>query len=193
MGSRRCNLHGGKTPKGPGSPHYTTGRHSQWVPDYYAEAVKLSADETVVDIQQQIALWDIRLGELLRQLPDGGGRASWLVACNAFRDFQVANNAGRLSAMKLALEQLETVLEAGRHESNIWHEAVVETRAKLTDRELRRQVGLFSMIPGKEALGMMQALIEVVKRHVDDPTTLAAISAEYLAIVGFQGRGRVPD
>jgi hypothetical protein len=78
-GKKRCRLHGGKTPSGPNSPHWRTGRYSSALKgakllDRYHAA---RGDAKLTDLRDEIALVDTRVLTLLEAAGTKQDAAQW--------------------------------------------------------------------------------------------------------------------
>lgn len=68
-GRNRCKLHGGATPRGIGSPHFKTGKYSKYLPDrLISDYHKISGDEELRSLRQELILIEAHIGELLQSL-----------------------------------------------------------------------------------------------------------------------------
>lgn len=66
--------------------------------------------------------------------------------------------------------------------------AGIEQRRKLVESERKRLVEMRQMITAEQALALIAAISDVVRRHVDDPHILGAISRDIARIIGRPGR-----
>lgn len=138
-GSTKCHMHGGKSLGGMASPTFKTGRYSKHLPERlagkYKEAMR---DPNLLDLRSEVALLDIRLGELVEAL---GGNVP-------------------------------------DHES--WSAIVdlLESRRKLVDSEHKRMVAMHQMISADRAMILLAAVVDVIRRNVEDRQVLAVISSE---------------
>lgn len=75
--------------------------------------------------------------------------------------------------------------------------AIMEQRRKLVESERKRLVDMQQMITTEQAMLLIAAISDAVRRHVDDRTILAAISADVARIIGRSSgddaRGRSGD
>lgn len=75
--SGRCRLHGGKTPGGIASPHFKTGRYSGYMPrGLRGTLASLEKDPELLSLHHMIALVDVRVVGLIRQLKNGPGQSA---------------------------------------------------------------------------------------------------------------------
>lgn len=173
-GKRVCGIHGGKTPGGLASPHFKTGRHSKYLPKNllgkYKEAIN---DPDLLQLRDEIALMDTRLGEVLTQIEKGAK------ALNQFEEIQ-AEYAGLLSAMQaipMLREKLTGESGSNRLEINTqWRgpkklktERLDEKQAGAKILETMANLGnlISAGIDSKEAWEEVQALVEIRRKLVE--------------------------
>lgn len=65
---------------------------------------------------------------------------------------------------------------------------LTEQRRKLVETERKRLVDMQQMITSEQAATLVAALTDAVRRHVDDPDTLAAIATEFDRLLAHTGR-----
>jgi len=72
-----CHMHGGKTPGGYGSPNLRHGRYSKYLPAQLANQYQTAqADVNLLELRDEIALLDVRIGQVvseLGELSEGAG------------------------------------------------------------------------------------------------------------------------
>lgn len=188
----RCRLHGGASLVGPAHPNWKHGRHSKWLPKglatKYAAAI---GDPNLVAVRDEIALVDVRVGELLESIGSTGNTKLWREARSRFDAFKRAGGKGKgaVGEARAALQQLDDLLTAGLSAAATWDELreTIDLRRKLSETETKRLKDLHQMISAERALVLMNALIDVVRTHVTDRSTLAAITDGYRRLVGVSG------
>ena len=73
-----CLAHGGKTPRGAASPHFTTGRYSRSLPGHLVAAYERArADPTLRSLRDELALVDAMIADHLHQLADDSPEATY--------------------------------------------------------------------------------------------------------------------
>jgi len=60
----------------------------------------------------------------------------------------------------------------------------IETRRRLVDTERRRLAAVEQMITAERAMLLVAALVDAVRRHVDDGVVLAAVAQEVAKLYG---------
>lgn len=192
MDNGRCYLHGGMTPRGVASPQFRTGRYSKVLParltDRYREALD---DPALLELREEISLLDARLADLLGRVETGESGEVWRLLRAAFAEFTKARSAAKIPEMTAALGVIEGLIVRGLADYAAWQEvgAVLEQRRKLVESERKRLVEMQQMITSEQAMVMLAAVVDTVRRHVTDRSALAAISADIARLVATPVRG----
>ncbi|NJM55321.1 MAG: hypothetical protein HC841_04870 [Verrucomicrobiae bacterium] len=71
MTNGRCRLHGGKTPRGPASPHFKTGRYSKYTAESLADKISEFEDGDPLDLLAELQLLRALLGDFLSRYSGG--------------------------------------------------------------------------------------------------------------------------
>lgn len=185
-----CRFHGAGKIGGPaGGRPPTHGRYSKFLPsdllDRYQEARN---DPELLELRDELALLDVRAQELAGRLTEGGEGARIEAALEALvrarvarRRVQAGEDADQARVdLDQALEAIEANLTAANVEARIWEELAVvwEQRRRLVDTERRRLVDLQQYVTAQQALALVRVVVDIVRRHVTDRRTLAAIAAD---------------
>lgn len=182
MPNGRCHKHGGKSLVGIAHSGLTHGRYSKHLPtrllSRYNEA---KSDGDLTALREEIALTDARLADLLARVDTGEAGSLWEAARKAMGDYDAACNSGRDDApyrQTLALSTLRDVLNTSQ-DYEAWNEVqrMVEQRRRLVDTESKRLEKLSQSITAEKAMLLMTAVVGVIREHVRDRDTLAAVSA----------------
>lgn len=186
MANGRCRMHGGSTPNGFGLPQTKTGRYSKYLPgrmlEHYADAIN---DPELLNLRQEIALAEARITDLLSRVDSGESGKLWKQARAAWQQLNQARNEGDLNAEAEAADKLSHLLVRGQADYTVWHEVMVmiEQRRKLVESERRRLVDMQQMITAEQAMALVSAIIDTVRRNVSDRDTLAAIQGELTQLI----------
>lgn len=182
----RCHYHGGKSLAGLASPTYQTGRYSKVLParlaGRYAEA---QADAALLELRDDVALVDARLADLLGRVDTGESGALWQ-ALQALRlDVITYKRAGDTVKTAEALNVLLDLVGQGHADYRAWAEigGVIEQRRKLVESERKRLVEMQQTLTVERAMLLIGAISGVIKAHVHDRTTLAAIGRDIESII----------
>ena len=185
----RCKFHGGASLAGPAHPNWKDGRHSKYLPaGLAARYVAGRNDPNLIALRDEVALVDVRVGELLEAIGETGNAKLWKDAREKFDAFKGARTTGpgAIEAARAALQQVDKVLTRGLSVSATWDELrdTLDLRRKLTEAETRRMKDLHQMISIERAVALMASLIDVVKENVTDRHAQAAIVDHFRRLVG---------
>ncbi len=180
-GTSKCRFHGGASLSGIASPTFKTGRYSKHLParlaGRYAEA---QADPNLLALRDEVALIDIRLGELVGRVDAAESAQRWKALQAAYGDLQVAVQSGDSAAFKAANTALGAAMQDGGQDYATWREIVelTEQRRKLVESEAKRLQAMHQMITSERAMVLLGAVTDVIRRNVEDRQVLAVISQE---------------
>lgn len=186
MANGRCRMHGGSTPNGFGLPQTKTGRYSKYLPgrmlEHYADAIN---DPELLNLRQEIALAEARITDLLSRVDSGESGELWQETREAWNRFREAHYAGLTDDEMEAVDELDYLLRRGQADYAVWHEVMVmiEQRRKLVESERRRLVDMQQMITAEQAMALVSAIIDTVRRNVSDRDTLAAIQTDLTKLI----------
>ena len=181
MANGRCRMHGGPTPTGFGLPQTKHGRYSKDMPARIAgDYAAMLADAEIGGLRDELALASARIGDLLRRCDPGESGAAWDAAKAALGDFKAAIVAGNGAGLRSAIQRLEKLIERGESDYAAWREvfAVIEHRRRLSDSEAKHQERLQTSITVERAMLWLGAVVGIIKSHVTDRETLAAIARD---------------
>jgi hypothetical protein len=101
----------------------------------------------------------------------------WSNALDAFADVEAARASKDAVAYAQAWDRLRAALVGGHRDWTAWREAqdTIETLRKVSQSERKRLVDMHAMVTADEAMAFAGALVAVVRQHVADPATFAAI------------------
>lgn len=176
-----CRYHGGLSPRGAASPQFKHGRYSKYLPDrlqvHYETA---AADPDLLSLRSELMLTDARLGELLATIGTGAGPERWQALATAHAALDAARRTGHTAGMAAALTELGALITDGARDGEVWQEihAVINGRRRLVQTEARRLQQLHQMVTVERVLGLMTAVAESVRTHVQDQDTLVAIQGD---------------
>lgn len=181
-GRNVCVMHGGRTPRGADSPSFRHGRYSKHLPSRLAATYEASlSDPALLELREEIALVDARIGELLARTDSAGSAERWQEARDGYEQFQRAYASGKLPAMKAALQALGESITRGQSDYAAWDEIAraLEQRRRLVESERRRAVEAQQMISAQQAMVLIAAILDVIRqsvtRHCTDAQTASRI------------------
>lgn len=187
-GSKRCHWHGGATPCGPALPQFKHGRYSRLLSEAGIGAAFEEAmdDPALGSLRKAIALCEERIAALMTRLKSGEHADSWTAALTTCRG---AMQAEDLAQMRVRLEQLEAVLLQGVVDDATWAQLfdAFEQRRRLTDTEGKNAERMHRILTAEQAKAFMAAVLGSLQKHVADRGALAAIGADFRALLSRRG------
>ena len=187
-GRATCNLHGGKSLKGVNATSFKHGRFSKYLPDRLAERYREAlADEELLRLDDEIALLDTRLQDLLARLhQDGEGPGAWQQLRDAHQRLEQAIARDDANATQAGLVMLSEAIASRRDECAAWGIilGLVEQRRKLVDTERRRLLDEDRVVTIDRLMILMAAVVDIVRRHVGSREARRAISDEIRGLIG---------
>lgn len=181
MRNGRCKMHGGLTPAGIANPNTTHGRYSKHLPtrlaDRYHEA---RSDPDLIALREEIALTDARLADLLGRVDTHEAGTRWKAVGAAVRAYRKAEAGEEDDDREKAFDLIEELTSEGLADYEAWDEVhrMVEQRRKLAETETKRLDKAGRSISAERAMLLVAAVVEVIRSHVQDRDTLAAISRD---------------
>jgi hypothetical protein len=190
MKNGRCRMHGGGSGIGIGSPRYKTGRYSKDIPTRMAGRYEEARqDAELVQLGPDIALIDTRLGDILGQITEDSTGAIFAMLQKAWTKYTRASNPVEKES---AFSDMGMLIEQGAEDWQKWQEvySCLEQRRKMVESEAKRQVQLQQTLTASQAMVLLAAVIDTVKKHVSDEGALRSIAADIagLSTVGAVGR-----
>jgi hypothetical protein len=191
MPNGRCRIHGGKSLSGIASPTFRTGRYSKYAPsgikDKYEAAL---ADETLLEMRDEIALVEARLQELLGMVEAGESGELWKRLRDCHDRIFAARAANDQDELKLRMTELLSLVNRGATISKTWEEVLdtVERRRKLVESEWDRLVKMGQVLTYEKAMMLLSLVQDSIRRHVTDRSILARIADDIRAIVAPRSR-----
>lgn len=189
-GKNVCYHHGGRSLSGVASPSYKHGRYSRVLParllDRYQEAAQ---DPELLALREDVALLDTRLADLLKRVDSGETGRAWRAARDGLAQVNRGIARNDPDELKDGLAVLREAIGQGVSDYAAWNEvaAVLEQRRRLVESERKRLVEMQAMLSAEQAMLLLTAVLDAVRRHVSDRGALAAIATELAAIAARGG------
>lgn len=176
-----CRFHGGKSLGGAASPLFKEGRYSQKFPpkirDRYLAAL---ADPDRADLTHEIALVDMRIGDLVESWQSGDIGAAMLEAQAEFRLFAKAIADDDQKEFQKRYSALGKVIDRGAimATSQTWERlhTMIELRRKLTETQNKKDQLLGFTL--EDANMLIVFLQTAIIRYVSNPKERAQLAAE---------------
>jgi hypothetical protein len=180
-GMEVCRFHGGKTPRGPASATFRTGRYSKFVPsrmlaDYQAAAT----DPKLMELRGDIATVDARIIDLLKRVDTGEAGSIWIELQSAWDRLARAQARADADTYKIAFDDVARLVNKGGEDTAAWTEifAMIDQRRKLVVSESRRLETMHQMLSIEKAMLLLANVVDIIKRHVPDRQVLNAIAID---------------
>lgn len=143
------------------------------------ESAKL--DPELLALQDEVALIDSRLIDLMKRVDTGESGATWKAVGDKFRAYQSALHSGKKDSEAEAsdlLHDLHMLIVDGATDEAAWSEirSVVNQRVRIVESERKRLVEMQQMVGADQAMLLVRALVSAVREHVRDPAILRAIT-----------------
>jgi hypothetical protein len=183
-------MHGGTSPSGVAHPRTIHGRYSKDLPQRLAERFHASqADPDLLNLKAEIALLDARLAELVERIDIDGAGSQWNLVAMVHAAMNQAIDENDMEELKQLVDKLGMAISRAVQDQQAWTAIgrVVEQRRKLVETEGKRRVAMQDLLDTNQALMLITAVTETVKRHVHDRDVLARIGADLRAIMARDG------
>lgn len=148
------------------------------------------ADGALLELREEIGLVDARLADLIARVESGESGEVWRLLRAAFTEFNKARSAGKVPEMTQHLTTIEGLIVRGLADYAAWQDIsqTLEQRRRLVESERKRLVEMQQMITTEQAMVMLSAIVDTVRRHVSDRSALAAISADITKLITVEAR-----
>jgi hypothetical protein len=190
-----CCMHGGKTPRGPASVHYKSGRFSRFLPTRLFAAYQAAAhDPELRSLRHSIAVVDARIIDILQRVDTGEAGSIWRDAQAAMAKFHLEQAKQNIDGMQLAIAQVDRLITKGAADDAAWGEIeeLIEQRRRLCESEQRRLTLASEVLTAESAMLLLGQVVAVMKTPVPDRRVLTEIALDLQALGPRHGNGHVP-
>ena len=163
-GRKRCNNHGGASPRGAASPLLRHGRYSSLLPDQLAALYnRAREDRDLLKLQEEVALADMRIQDLCQKIDNSGAHAIVDRLVRTWLTFQ--RNRGNPTAEKRYLAEIGDLIDVLGNERSVWRElgTWMDRKVRYVEAERKRQFNERLMISSEELMTLMAGVVSVVK------------------------------
>lgn len=190
VGKNKCAIHGGKSRSGFGSSTFKHGRYSKALPAHLmANYTQALADPQLLSLNEEVALCDARVAELMGRLGTGESLVKWESLQAYHADLIKAMRAGDGPALKVAAQAIGEIAHSAATDVEAWREinATIEQRRKLVESELKHRIAMRETLTVEEVMTLIMAVTASLKKHVGDRAILAAIGVDMERILNYGG------
>lgn len=162
----RCQLHGGKSPRGIAAGRFKTGKYSKDLPSRLSERyLTATSDEKLLELRDEIALIETRLGDLLSRADTGESGATWGQIKTAYDQLRKAATINDQQKFTEHLNNMGRLITKGAGDYAVWDEIfkAVSAKRKGVETERKRLVDLKQMMTAEQAMGMLSFVIATLK------------------------------
>lgn len=188
-GRTRCRLHGGASLAGAAHPAYKHGRRSKYLKDLpkdmragYQAAL---ADDELTSLRDELAVLEVRMGELLRQLSTNKS-PPWLDAVEALNDIKTARSTKARDKAQARLEKLlRTGADACESQERRWCDLqeLMELKCRLAGAESKRAADMQALVPTEKAISWFTMLLDTAREVIQDNRLFATLNQRLLRLL----------
>lgn len=187
MANGRCRVHGGAVPKGVAHHSYRHGLYSKHL---QGTPLGVMVDEALADpdrlsMEEELALVDARIQELLQELNTPASSAAWGALQQAIQEFEAAQAKKSVQGMHRAFTAIQDLSEKGVGRSAAWAElrGLIDQRKNLVESEERRALASGKAIPAERVRAVIAALSQMILDEVPDPKARRRLAERVVAMV----------
>ncbi len=180
-GANRCRIHGGLSLKGAAHGRFKDGKYTRDLPSRLSERyMKAVNDEKLLELRDDIALIEARIGDLITRVDTGESGAIWKAVKKSYAALRLAAQTNNQAAFAENLSEMGKLINRGFDDYLAWDEIfrAVANRRKLVETERKRLTELKQMMTAEQAMTMLSFVVATIRKHVSDPKILSAISQE---------------
>jgi len=184
VGKEVCYMHGGPSLSGIAHPNFKHGLRSKYMPKRLLQKFQEAADDPELKtLNSDLAVASTRINELLTELDADTSGSLWDKTRGVFFEFMDAS--GDPARANELLGQLRQLITRGAAMASKWRELGewLDRRGRLVAAETKRMRDLQLTLTAAEAGALVAALMESVKRNVEDRETLRSIGQEFARIL----------
>lgn len=182
-----CKYHGAGTSDTPAGRPPITGTYSKHLPTRYVQDFnEYMNDPDLLSMRKEMALVDVRLGELLQKLETCDSPQAWNRIAVAAAMLDKAIREQKFDSVSDVYEILQSAMTAHKDDGATWNEIVglVDARRKVADVERRRIEAAKKYLTLQEANAMLAYFVNSVMKHVSSPAERARISEDLRVFAG---------
>lgn len=178
-----CYHHGGRTPRGANLPQTKHGRYSKDLPANLAGKYEAAiSDQALLELRDELALIDVRLSDLVHSVDAGGASDTWKSLASLASEYKATKDR---DAKARTLGTILDTIRRGAADWQRWEDVfrTIERRVRVAESERKRLVEMQQMMTSEQAMVLLTAVVDTVRRHVTDREALRGISTDISAIL----------
>lgn len=189
-GQKRCKTHNGgaERRKGAANPNFKTGQYSELLPvRMLATYDDVRADPDLLNMSEQISLIKARIADVLKRVDSGESGKLWAELHTVHASIKQAQRDKDAPRVAMLMVDLGHLIDRGRGDWAAWETAIglVDALGKTIEREQKRRVAMHDMMTTEQGTTMALALLEAVRRNVDDAAVQGRIADEFARLIGL--------
>jgi hypothetical protein len=185
-------MHNGNAPRGIASASFKTGKHSKYLPErMIARYDEARADREFLALQEDIALIDSRISDVLQRVDTGDCGENWKALGMAVREFNEFERKAKntINPQKQAewtaerderMRMICVLVEAGLSDYKNWQElgCWLEKRRVTVESEQKRLVAMKELATSDQVAQLFGGIARAVHIYVTDPDEKSNLSRE---------------
>lgn len=176
-----CKYHGAGSADTPAGRPPINGHYSKHLPSrYFSDYQEYLQDPNLLSMRREMALIDVRLGEMLQMLETSDSPQAWNRISVACAMLEKAVGDGKFDELPKIAEILRNAITAHKNDQDIWSNVLnlIDNRRKVADVERRRIEAMKKYLTMQEANAMMAYFVDSVMKRVSSPQERALISED---------------
>ena len=193
IGRLTCKFHGGLSKQGVEHQSYRHGLYANAaLPRRLENRLAAAAvDPATLSTHGEMAILQVRLGELLEKLSESGSEKMWKDAAASFAEYRGAVEAGEPDSdvARESVAALAGYFRSGQDEWATWR-AIYElmgVKTKLVDSYTRRLSAANQMYTHSEISSLLVSILHTIDTLVDDPETRSKINTTIHKTINLSG------
>jgi len=148
-------------------------------------------DPDILSHQDDLALVDARIADLLGRTEEGEAGGLWRGMRASFHSLQVAINQKNAVSVLGILATMDSILEQGEQGWAAWDEikSMLELRRRLAEGERKRLVEMQHVVKVEEVATLVMVIADIIRRNVDDPRVQMKVITELNRILTITRAG----
>lgn len=196
-----CYHHGGPAAlknRGEGNGNFSTGRYSKYLPKNLAKIHNdVETDGDILETRDSIQLVDMMLADALSRINDEQGYSEklWGQVRDTVQKLEINLKKADFKKLDETHIELRDLATEGLRQSltRIEVRQLIQERSKLTEREIKRQVAMRTVLTSEQALLLVATVKGILRDVVTDPEQQALVRRRFAEIEGavIETGGRV--